>query len=260
MDPALLAFIMVIFSTWMLRAAEAYLARGKVDKPALMVVDSPEFGIYNGYPCPVWNDNRIERELGGNDFVHCSNIECPGCFPNGRCAVAECDNPGTEEWKFGSLKEPKNEYLCGGHFNVRQIERDKLKEVMEKKAKAAELEARKGRVIELDGIEIERPEQVPEYAHAQWNRYNNPGRIDFVAWKWFDPITGERMYLKSYHPIEGMFQANYRAELEKAIIDMEMVPPILMEEGGRPTWLPPTDPESDPMRRGKRKRPNKGYA
>lgn len=55
-----------------------YLNR-KDEVPELELTNDPEFGVYNGYACSTWDYNRIERELGGTDFLSCGYVECGGC-------------------------------------------------------------------------------------------------------------------------------------------------------------------------------------
>lgn len=187
--------------------------------PELEVVHDPDFGIFAGYVCPTWEHNRLERALDGTDFIPCDNIECGSCYPNGKCAVADCNLPGIIEWWnafYHASTEP--EWLCNSHFTIRDEERDKVKarkeefrqtRMLQEKAEAERLEA--SRMVKVEGVMVRRPDVVPEYANAKWYRrtdYLEP--MNYIVWKWIDPHTGKEMFTKSYHPETWDIKAEYK--------------------------------------------------
>ena len=233
--------------------------------PKYKTVDDPEYGIYQGYPCPVWNDNRIERELGGTDFARCSNEECPSCYEHGICAVAECTDAATYEWAFGHFREPLYEWLCAEHFDIRRGEREFRKTVI-KEIKQVE-EDSQWRMV--DGVRCHRPDTVPEYAAVRVSK-RRPDDVQWdVRWTWVDTDTGERMAARS-------IELDLDSHSFDAIYVGPDEPKQEMELGGRPTWIQTGDYD-EPRRRSpiklqvtkehkdyinremKRRRFNKGY-
>jgi hypothetical protein len=196
---AWIAAIVVMLGGIAFGAAALYTGQREANAPKpIEPVNDPEFGIYQGYVCPVWSQNNIERELGGTDFMHCDNTDCPGCYEHGKCAVAECNDPGTQQWFTGHYRYPGEEWLCGGHYNVREIERDQRKAVMAEKKREAELV--RVRVIGKHHVDI--PVGVPEHAYGSLVEAMYPGDCDQVMWEWMDTKTGKRKGFKQVLPPE----------------------------------------------------------
>lgn len=225
--PAGIAIAAVIVGGFGLKSLEGHIRHNALKKADTFneqrkalntVVDDPDFGIFNGYVCPTWEHNRLEKALDGTDFIPCDNIECAACYPHGKCAVADCNLPATDQWPNTSTL--RNEWLCNSHFTIREEDARKFKarkeefsktRLLQEKAEAERLELL--RIVKVEGVTVRRPDVVPEYANAKWyvrSDYKTPQ--NYIVWKWIDPETGKEMFTKSYHPETWDIRVDERLE------------------------------------------------